>query len=357
LFGLNVFNPYYWQSLDVPDVNPGGQGYIHFSIAADPYDVNILYVGGDRQEGPFPNAIGATSFTGNLWRGNVTQPSGSQFAHLTHSNSVGPVGGGTASGTAPHADSRDIVFDAWGQLIQVDDGGVYAQTSPRDNTGDWFSLNGNLQATELKDVSYDSVSQSFFGGAQDNGNHYQLATGSATWGGLLVGDGGDTAVDPNIAPGLSVRYTSTQFLGNFLFTVWNAAGQLTNFDFQDLNVIDGGPAIEPQFYTPIATNQGQGGRLVFGGANAVYESFDLGDSLLTVSTRRVNGDGLGPISYGAADNPDVLYFGSGSQVFVRDAGYPDAAQDAVTFPARGLDLVVSIDGDPQTAATAFVLTL
>ena len=355
LFALNVYNPYYWQQLDVPDIHPGGQGYIHFSIAADPYDVNILYVGGDRQDGPLPNAIGANSFTGNLWRGNVTQPSGSQFVHLTHSDSLGPAGGGTASGTAPHADSRDIVFDAWGQLIQVDDGGVYAHTSPRDNTGDWFSLNGNLQGTELKDISYDTVSQIFFGGSQDNANQYQTAPGSATWAALLAGDGGDTAVDTNLAPGFSLRYTSRQFLGGFNYTAWNAAGVLVDFDFLDLRVIDGGPPIEPQFYTPIATNNVAGARIILGGANAVYESFDLGDSLLTVAGIQILGEGIGPIAYGAADNDDVLYFGSGPNVFVRDAVYPDPVVQAVSFP--GTTLVVSVEVDPQTAATAYVLTL
>ncbi|MFT7546624.1 MAG: hypothetical protein ACI9VI_000453, partial [Candidatus Azotimanducaceae bacterium] len=38
-----------------------------------------------------------------------------------------------------------MVMDANGEIIQVDDGGIYRLTSPLTNTGDWFSMNGNLQ--------------------------------------------------------------------------------------------------------------------------------------------------------------------------------------------------------------------
>lgn len=36
-------------------INPGGQGYIHFSNVTDPNNPKIVYVGGDRQ--PTPNEI------------------------------------------------------------------------------------------------------------------------------------------------------------------------------------------------------------------------------------------------------------------------------------------------------------
>ena len=55
-----------------PKPKPGGQGARHFSIVADPDDANIVYVGGDRQNFPFPNFIGANDFTGRLFRGDTT---------------------------------------------------------------------------------------------------------------------------------------------------------------------------------------------------------------------------------------------------------------------------------------------
>src|SRR5262245_20981025 len=57
-----------------PTNNPGGQGGIHFSILVDPNDDDIVYVGGDRQDSPFPNPLGATDFTGNLFRGDASVP-------------------------------------------------------------------------------------------------------------------------------------------------------------------------------------------------------------------------------------------------------------------------------------------
>ena len=55
-----------------PSETPGGQGGTHFSIFVDPNNDDIVYVGGDRQDSPFPNPVGATDFTGNLFRGDVS---------------------------------------------------------------------------------------------------------------------------------------------------------------------------------------------------------------------------------------------------------------------------------------------
>ncbi len=153
-----------WRQMDLPQTpasdgevhglnprrKPGGQGAIHFSILAHPDDPNIVYVGGDRQD--FPSHIGARDYTGRLFRGDArVEATGAvpspQWQHLTHSDAVEDIpGGGTASGSAPHADSREMVFDAGGNLVEVDDGGIYIRTSPTDNTGDWFSRNGNCRS-------------------------------------------------------------------------------------------------------------------------------------------------------------------------------------------------------------------
>jgi hypothetical protein len=131
-----------WAALDLPStleageasvgVHPGGQANTHLSLAADPTNHRVVYIGGDRQPAPFPNAIGARDYSGRLFRVDATQPRGSQASPLTHSN--------TASNTAPHADSRDMVIDAQGDLIESDDGGVYRRREPLTNTADWVSM-------------------------------------------------------------------------------------------------------------------------------------------------------------------------------------------------------------------------
>ncbi len=88
-----------------------------------------------------------------------------------------------------------MTFDAAGNIIEVDDGGIYRRTSPQSNTGDWFSLNGNIAVTEFHDIAYDSLSNTILGGTQDNGNTSQNTAGATIWNTVSQGDGGDVVID------------------------------------------------------------------------------------------------------------------------------------------------------------------
>src|SRR5262249_41285231 len=84
-------------------INPGGQGFLHFSMAADPNTPNVVYVGGARQPvlsaGTSVNSIGANDFSGRLFRVD------------TAANNPGTqIVANGANGTSPHADSRALVF-------------------------------------------------------------------------------------------------------------------------------------------------------------------------------------------------------------------------------------------------------
>jgi hypothetical protein len=360
-----------WTSMGVPltsdgtliGAHPGAQGNIHLSIVADPTDANIVYVGGDRQPllneaggGPrrFPNSIGAANFTGRLFRGDATKPAGSQWVHLTNSSTLGAAGGGTASNSSPHADSREMTFDARGDLIETDDGGIYKRTSPRDNTGDWFSLNGDLQTTEIHNVAYDSLSNITFGGTQDTGLPYQFQ--GVVWDTLLQGDGGDVAVDDFTIPGTSVRYSSNQNLGNFNRTFWDSSNNFLSFAFPALTVLGGGANPVRHFYTPIAVNGVDGNRLAISANNSLYESLDRGDTIVEAGPGiRPNGTGTDPVAYGAGGNPNALYVGAADRVFIRMAAYPAPLVASATFPGNGTALVVTdITMDPSDANSAFV---
>jgi hypothetical protein len=239
-----------------PRVKPGAQGYIHFSIVADPNDANIVYVGGDRQDGPFPNFVGATNFTGRLFRGDTSvdptfvypdtpqEVPSPQWTPLTHD--------GTASNSAPHADSREMVFDAAGRLIEVDDGGIYYRTLPQGAEGDWFSIIGNLQVTEFHDIAYDANFEVLVGGTQDIGTVGQSSQGSLIWTTLNQGDGGDVAVDDVTlrGAGQSIVYHSSQNLG-FHQTDYTLA-QLVNRRIRNCGSHDEEPLL--QFVTPVELN-------------------------------------------------------------------------------------------------------
>lgn len=372
-----------WTQMDMPvtiengtpiGIHPGGQGDFHLSIVADPTDADLVYIGGDRQParneaedlGPriFPNSIGSTGFWGRLFRGDASQPAGSQWAHITHSNVLGAPGGGTASGSAPHVDSREMAFDAAGNLIQGDDGGVYKRTLPRSGTGDWISLNGDLHVTEIHDLDLDSLTDTLIAGSQDNDLGVQLAPGDKRWNFLLYGDGGDVEVDNSTVAALnrSIRYSSVNFLRNVNRTTWNDANALIGVRFLPLVVLDGGPALQRQFYTPLRLSAGDQVRLVIGGQNGVYESFDRGETIRAIAPGvRANSIGYQGVAYGSLDNPDVLYVGGSNQVgvfpgkklFVRTAPPPAPLVQSLSYP--GTRPIGAITIDPNNGSHAFVV--
>src|SRR6266540_884559 len=359
-----------WTAMDLPQtlesngeiegLHPGGQGSIHLSIAVDRNAPNIVYVAGDRQDNPFPNFIGANNFSGRLFRGDTTLPRGPvpspQWKHLTHSNSIqGIPGGGTAHGSSPHADSREMVVDAGGDLIEVDDGGIYRRTSPRNNTGDWFSINGDIQTTEFHDVAYDTISNTIIlGGAQDNGTSVQITMGSKTWRLISGGDGGDVAVDNITQAGSnqSIRYSSSQNLLGFRRQTYDANNNLISTVPLPRTVVGGGDPLQTQFVTPLELNAINPMRLVIGGSNHVYESFDQGNTITQINGPGANRNAM---AYGSAGNQDVLYVGSGSAVFLRTTAGPGAVLAQTAALPAGAGTVRDVVLDPDDWKSAYVI--
>jgi hypothetical protein len=340
-----------WTALDVPNTHPGGQGSIHLSIVADPTNSSIVYIGGDRAD---IGVFGARDFSGRLFRCDATAVVGSQCVHLTHSSAVPPAGGGTLNMSSPHADSRELVFDAAGNLLESDDGGVFRRTSPKNNQGDWFSITNNLQAFELHSIAYDSNAKIVIGGAQDNGTGQQNAPASTLWDSVSGGDGGDVVVDATSTPGLSSRYSSSQNLGNFRRRIYNANNVLQRTVAPARQLIGGGSPLQATFVTPLRLNTVNPLRLIIAGANAVYESFDQGETITQLLPAvPVNSLGSHPIAYGAAGNPDILYVSSASRVWVRTAPPPAPLVQSVTYPGTTTGrAVVNLAGDPLNPLTA-----
>jgi len=302
-----------WTEMDLPGtdetgfvgIHPGGQGGLHMSLVADPTNPDVVYIGGDRQplsnqdSGTFPNSIGAQSFSGRLFRGDASQPSGSQWQPLTHS--------GTAGNSAPHADSRDMAFDANGVLLQGDDGGVYRRTSPGSAAGDWFDLNGNLQVTEQHSMQFDKLSRITVSGNQDNGSTRQETLGSAVWTTFLGGDGSDIVIDNLTSATESTRFASAQNLGAARRLRYDENNLFLSGTSLSLTPLGDSVPIEPQFTTPMALNEIDGNRLVIGGANAVYESLDQGDTVTELSPAiQAIASGRDTIAYGAAGKAELL---------------------------------------------------
>lgn len=356
-----------------PEEISGGQGSIHFAILAHPTNSNLIFVGGDRQDLPFPNYIGAVNYSGNLWRGDVSvagnglSPS-SQWRHLTHLNSVAGIpGGGTSNNSSPHADSRDMSLDANGQLVEVDDGGIFRRTSPGTNTGAWTSMAGNLQVTEVHSIVYDTVSNVIITGNQDNGTSVQNTPDSLSYTAISTADGGDVAAAPNPAnPAQSIRYSSFQNLGAFRKRITSSANVLVSQTFPSLTPQGGAPAISGQFVTPIAINSIDANRLLIGGGNGVFESLDQGATVSRISTLSPNDGGNGgkTMSYGGrkndVDNVEVVYFTDSSSIYRRVAagaapaavaGYSGGVARGIVVDPEDYDHVFAIDNNQVFRST------
>ena len=74
-----------------------------------------------------------------------------------------------------------MAFDAAGNLLESDDGGVYRRANPQLTTGVWSGVDGNITTTEAHSASYDPVNQRFISGNQDTGTSMQTAVGGASW--------------------------------------------------------------------------------------------------------------------------------------------------------------------------------
>ena len=329
---------------DVPEVGSnddisGGQGGIHFSITADPTNANIVYVGGDRQPsqlnrsgfeiGAFPNSIGADNYSGRLFRVDASLSAGSQATPITNNF--------TANGSSPHADSRSLTFDAVGNLIESDDGGIYRRTSPTTSSGQWSGLVGNLQVAEIHSIAYDHNTHTLFAGTQDTGTIAQATSGATSWFTVAQGDGGKVAVD-NHGIG-SVQYSGYVFMSGFQRRTFNSLGVFTGSSSPALNVVgvglpvnhqdsNGNFDVDPgiQFYNPIAVNTINGDLLV--GGRYIYESINGGSNLNRLgdlgSGNYVNA--LAGGGGGSNPNPSVLYaVGTGATFARRLSGTPSSA--------------------------------
>lgn len=327
-----------WTALDLPDAADYDVevGLTFFSFTADPQNSNIVYFG---------------TYGGPLFRVDASMQAGSQFSHITGSN--------TASNSAPHADSRDMAFSTNGRLIEVNDGGIYRRTFPRSNFGDWFSMNGDIQTTEIHDITWDSNSDVIIGGTQDNGTQVQLQPFNVRWRRILQGDGGDVAVDDISTPGLSVRYYSRQNFRGFRRATYDENNNLFDPGVEEFDpiVIFGGDDLIGKFITPIELNNVEPSRLIIGGANSIYEAFNQGEGLLEIGPGLTVG-GRDPIAYGAIGNPDIIYAGvvegEGDEeeynIYVRLNAFPSPLQISPTYPGRRTiqDIVIKPD-DPYTA--------
>ncbi|CAM5284433.1 autotransporter domain-containing protein [Eoetvoesiella caeni] len=204
----------------------GGQFNLHGALLVDPNDSNVVYISGDTQgpdelvgEGK-PTSIGAKTYSGRLFRGTLNANGQTIWEVITDNY--------TADGSGPHADSRFMMIDAAGNLLQTDDGGIYLRTDPKSRNGVWQSLNSNLQSGEVHAATWNPLTHTVVTAMQDNGATMQLKAGSPVHLTLSGGDGGIAAVNPTVQINnqrYAALYTSAQYLSDLTRTRVDGAGK------------------------------------------------------------------------------------------------------------------------------------
>lgn len=291
--------------------------------------------------------------------------------------------GGAQGGTAPHADGRDLAFLGNDILLDANDGGFYFLENPTDAVNNsWQTFNGGptgglgLGNVEAHNIAWDNRFNVSFIGMQDNGTAVQDGTGNRVWDHFNGGDGADVAVDSDTlaAANRSIRYLATQnFQASFSRNVFDSATNIV----EDVALIPAGglAGFVDQFTTPFEVNAiaptaaqllaGESRRIVIGGggAGAVYEANNAGTAANAAAVNWVQvlpAAGVGSVNcmaYGGrrlgVDNPEVLYVGSGSQIFLRSTA--GGTLTAVTTPLAG-GTIRDIVMDPEDWQHVFVIS-
>jgi Ca2+-binding RTX toxin-like protein len=317
-----------------PNVNAssaGAQGNLHFSIVADPNDPTLVYVGGD--------TFASGPFFGNLSRGDSDDGSWTQISVALRTLF-----------TAPHADSRDMVFDANGDILEADDGGVFRLNDPSGLVNTWGNVNGNLRITELYSAAYDHLNDHISGGTQDTGVvDGSVGGGPSAWDEVDQGDGGWASVGYTTVLGIdeSIRYTMSNNFGSMRRRAFLSGGIPNPFDsggvsLNGLNATDKGFTGFSVF--PFEANRFDGNRIVIGG-NGLYESTDKGDNLTVLNAGGQTS--VSAIAYGGSlggvPNQDILYVGVGGQLFLRSTS--GGALNQLTNYTGGTPQDIAMDPD------------
>ena len=383
-----------WRKIATPSVTEGKHGDLHFSLVAHPVFPNVVFVGGD---------VDKTTNKANIVRIVLGPTLGDEVTTRI-----------TTATSAPHPDSRGLAFDAVGNLIEVDDGGVYLFDSPSAlvlSSGNWLSLNRNLSTFEAVSVAFDPIQLGVVVSTQDNGTAF--ASAGSTFTQILAGDGVAVKVD-QISNSASVVYYSTQNLGvlerrteaKLPTGSVDLGPERAKLQILNGNLIAGQTRLTVQISDPskkgfdptlpfipaIAINAVRNGNL-FVGSKFLYESTNRGDSfrvqggVVSATSDLIDNDSdgviddadevqpavplenngasssvitaiaAGGIIDGVAD-PRLIYVGFQSgEVFVRKGNVTSIVRPGVSLASlSGGGPIVDITIDPRNGHTAYAAT-
>jgi hypothetical protein len=268
----------------------GGQCFYNITVAVDPNNANLVYLGG--------NARGTAS---------GTQCSDAMKKSIDGGNTFQRDDNGL------HADSHALFFDTSGLIYTANDGGVWKRSSTAGTGSAWTNLNRSpLSTLQFESIAVHPLDQFFtIGGTQDNGTEAQQ-TSSGNWINAEGGDGGYTLIDQSATNNTNVTMYLTFFneSNSQIFfdratltsclnarNSWPSRGAIAcgnapcPDDATPASNCDNLPFLRNNgiqltdnvlFYAPMALGPGNPNTLYFG-TDRLYRSTDRGDNMTVVS--------------------------------------------------------------------------
>lgn len=315
----------------------GAQCDYDMPIAVDPNNANVLYVGGNADNGSTPatavlkkstNALAATPTFARAQRGL-------------------------------HADSHVIeVHPSNSSLVYTgNDGGVWRST---DAATTWTSLNNiGFNATQFQSVAVHPIDPNYtIGGTQDNGTERMRPDG--TWTRTDYGDGGFALIDQSATNTTTVRQyhtyfnqtgTATSALMGFATTTSSTAFE--NWGFYGCGGTANGISCNDSavlFYAPMALGPGTPNTLYYG-TDKIYRSTNSGVNMSAVSQQFASGVAVSAVGI-SRQNDSVRIVGlENGKVFRTMTGATTMNDVTGTIPAKYVSRAVI---DPNNVNTAYV---
>jgi hypothetical protein len=299
-----------------------GQGDYDTTLAVSPTNPNFVFAGGS-DNGGSPGDIKSTN-GGVSWVSIVTD----------------------GNGKGPHTDSHATAFDANGNLLEGDDGGLF-RYNPSTNL--WSSLNGNLNTIEFNGIATDPTNANVaYGGSQDNGT--SKYNGAQGWTQLIGGDGGLTRLDPT-----NHNRVYQEFYGASLQRSDDGGAHFTN-----VTAGLSGRILDYAYPSPFALDSA--GTILYG-TDWLSRSTNQGSSWSVIGKNGLNGfnpgDNLIDAVAVAPSNNAVVYVESGGHLFVTQnatsANASGVIWTAIDLPggAEGGFGLNSLVVDPNNPGTAY----
>jgi len=168
-----------WRNISgIPILCNGGQADYDLSIAVDPNNANLIYLGGDFYD------------DGNIWPGSI-------YACVINSGGAALSMNATSIGQSAHADDHVLVFTPGDSnaLWVGCDGGLFLNTNPSGG-GSFAPMNTGLATLCTNHFGQHPTEPAvMYCGLQDNGS--AKSVGEEVWTHVLSGDGGYSVVNWN----------------------------------------------------------------------------------------------------------------------------------------------------------------